>query len=172
MPGRRSTGKLAVSVSPTFAIRWLLPRLQRFNKRHPDIEVSVDTTHRLVEFPRDGIDLAIRLGSGNWPELYATCLVRQTLVPVCAPSLAATLQSRPTLRVPPSFTSSTSARTGKSGVNSPTYRRLLLLEDYASTQFAWRRGGSRRAGRRHWAPALDRRRHRRRPRGGGTRPTA
>ncbi len=93
MPGRRSNGRLAVSVSPTFAIRWLLPRLQRFNKRHPDIEVSVDTTHRLVEFPRDGIDLAIRLGNGNWPELYATCLVRQTLVPVCAPSLAGSVQS-------------------------------------------------------------------------------
>lgn len=92
MPGRRSSGKLAVSVSPTFAIRWLSPRLPRFNQRHPEIEVSVDTTHRQVEFPRDGIDIAIRLGRGNWPELYATCLVRQTLVPVCSPKLAASLR--------------------------------------------------------------------------------
>lgn len=93
MPGRRSSGKLIVSVSPTFAIRWLLPRLQRFNQRHPEIEVSVDTLHRQVEFPRDGVDLAIRLGRGNWPELYATCLVRQKLVPVCAPKLAASLRT-------------------------------------------------------------------------------
>jgi len=93
MPGRRPTGRLSVSVSPTFAIRWLMPRLPRFNARHPRIEVSVDTTHRQIEFPRDGIDLAIRLGRGNWPELYATCLVRQCLVPVCTPTLARTLRT-------------------------------------------------------------------------------
>ena len=57
VPGRKPTGRLAVSVSPTFGVRWLLPRLVRFSDRHPDIEVSVDTNHRLVEFPRDGIDV-------------------------------------------------------------------------------------------------------------------
>ena len=93
MLGRRLTGRLSVSVSPTFAIRWLLPRLQEFNARHPHIEVSVDATHRQIEFPRDGIDLAIRLGCGNWPELYATCLIRKHLVPVCAPTLASTLHT-------------------------------------------------------------------------------
>ncbi len=93
VPGRRSSGKLAVSVSPTFAMRWLLPRLQRFGRKHPDIEVSVDTTHRQVEFPRDGVDLAIRMGNGNWPELYATCLIREKLVPVCAPKIAHSIRS-------------------------------------------------------------------------------
>ena len=43
VPGRKPTGRLAVSVSPTFGVRWLLPRLVRFSDRHPDIEVSVDT---------------------------------------------------------------------------------------------------------------------------------
>ncbi|MFZ5779157.1 MAG: transcriptional regulator GcvA [Pseudomonadota bacterium] len=91
VPGRKPTGKLAVSVPPTFGIRWLLPRLARFKEAHPEIEVSVDTNHRLVEIPRDGVDLAIRMGRGEWPGLQATCLVREKLVPVCAPRLAAAI---------------------------------------------------------------------------------
>lgn len=93
VPGRKPTGRLAVSVSPTFGVRWLLPRLVRFSDRHPDIEVSVDTNHGLVEFPRDGVDVAIRMGRGDWPGLSATCLVRETLVPVCAPRLASQIKS-------------------------------------------------------------------------------
>lgn len=93
VPGRKSTGRLSVSVSPTFGIRWLAPRLARFNIRHPGIEVSVDTNHRLIEFPRDGIDIAIRMGRGDWAELDATCLVRERLVPVCAPRLATAFRS-------------------------------------------------------------------------------
>ncbi|GEP54212.1 transcriptional regulator GcvA [Reyranella soli] len=93
VPGRKPTGRLAVSVSPTFGVRWLLPRLVRFSDRYPDIEVSVDTSHRLVEFPRDGVDVAIRMGRGDWPGLDACCLVRETLVPVCAPRLAAQIKS-------------------------------------------------------------------------------
>lgn len=93
VPGRKPTGKLAVSVTPTFGVRWLLPRLARFNDRHPDIEVSVDTNHRLVEFPRDGIDVAIRMGRGDWAGLDTTCLVREQLVPVCAPRIAVAFRS-------------------------------------------------------------------------------
>lgn len=98
VPGRKPTGRLAVSVPPTFGMRWLLPRLQRFNERHPKIEVSVDTSQQRVEFARDGIDLAIRMGRGDWPGLYSTCLVREKLVPVCAPQLASTLRSATDLR--------------------------------------------------------------------------
>lgn len=88
VPGRRPGGRLAVSVAPSFGLRWLIPRLPRFSERYPAIEVSVDTTHRHVDFPRDGVDLAIRMGQGDWPELEAICLAREELVPVCAPSLA------------------------------------------------------------------------------------
>lgn len=93
VPGRKPTGRVAVSVPPTFGMRWLLPRLQRFNERHPSIEVTVDTSHRRVEFSRDGIDIAIRMGTGEWPGLLATCLVREKLVPVCAPRLAARIHT-------------------------------------------------------------------------------
>lgn len=78
---------LHISVAPTFASRLLLPRLHLFQARWPDISVSIDTTHRTVEFPRDGVDLAIRHGNGEWPGVHAECLFAETLIPVCAPAL-------------------------------------------------------------------------------------
>ena len=49
-------------------------------------------------FPRDGIDLAIRMGRGDWPELDATCLAVEQLVPVCSPALAGTIRTTDDLR--------------------------------------------------------------------------
>lgn len=91
VPGRRPTGRLSVSVAPGFGVRWLIPNLPRFSERYPDIEVSLDTSHRRIDFPRDGVDLAIRMGRGDWPDLDVTCLVKEELVPVCTPSLAETI---------------------------------------------------------------------------------
>ncbi|MBI3446297.1 MAG: LysR family transcriptional regulator, partial [Magnetospirillum sp.] len=53
----------------------------------------VDTSYRKVEFPRDGIDLGIRMGKGDWDELYSLCLMMEELVPVCTPEIAATITS-------------------------------------------------------------------------------
>ncbi|AWJ84222.1 LysR family transcriptional regulator [Azospirillum sp. TSH58] len=89
VPGRAPSGRLSVSVAPTFALRWLMPRLPAFQERHPAITVALDTAHRVVEFPRDGIDAGIRLGRGDWPGLAALKLMEEDLVPVAAPTLAA-----------------------------------------------------------------------------------
>lgn len=88
VPGRGARGTLSISAAPTFGLRWLMPRLGRFKAAHPGITITLDTTHRQVEFPRDRIDLAIRMGSGPWPDLEALPLVTETLVPVCTPALA------------------------------------------------------------------------------------
>ncbi len=88
VPGRGARGTLSISAAPTFGLRWLMPRLRRFKARHPGIAITLDTSLRQVEFPRDGIDLAIRMGTGPWPGLEALHLVTESLVPVCAPSLA------------------------------------------------------------------------------------
>lgn len=93
VPGRRPAERLHLSVAPTFGLRWLIPRLTRFRARHPGIEVSLDTAHRSVEFPRDGVDLAIRMGTGGWDGIRADLLVREQLVPVCAPAQAAALRA-------------------------------------------------------------------------------
>lgn len=85
--GRSSGNVLQISVASTFASRLVLPRLHRFRERHPYIAVSIDTTHHVVEFPRDRADLAIRLGGGDWPGVWAERLLTETLVPVCTPAI-------------------------------------------------------------------------------------
>jgi len=67
---RRSEHDRAVSVSmlPSFAARWLMPRLGRFMERHPAIAVNIHTSITLVDFQRDDVDLAIRIGSGRWSD--------------------------------------------------------------------------------------------------------
>jgi LysR family transcriptional regulator, glycine cleavage system transcriptional activator len=88
VPGRAPRRRLAISVAPSFGLRWLLPNLARFNHKHPQIEVSLDTAQHAVDFPRGGVDLAIRMGRGDWPDVDATPLVGEALVPVCAPHVA------------------------------------------------------------------------------------
>ncbi len=89
---------LSISVAPSFGARWLAHHLPDFQARHPGIAVTLDSTQRPIAFPRDGIDLAIRMGRGDWPELDATCLAVEELVPVCSPALARTIQTADDLR--------------------------------------------------------------------------
>ncbi|MBF0392974.1 MAG: transcriptional regulator GcvA [Alphaproteobacteria bacterium] len=95
LPGRPQAGRLVVSGAPSFTSRWLLPLLPRFTERHPDIEVTLDTRHRMVEFPRDGVDVAIRMAHepAGWGDVHAEPLARERLIPVCAPDLAARLKT-------------------------------------------------------------------------------
>lgn len=79
--------RLTISVAPTFAARWLLPRLPRFRQRHPTIDVMIDTAHARVDLTRGNVDLAIRMGRGGWQGLFAQKLIDERLVPVCAPNL-------------------------------------------------------------------------------------
>jgi LysR family glycine cleavage system transcriptional activator len=90
-PSGRARTRLRMSVTPTFAARQLLPRLTRFTASRPSLRIDLDTSYRTVEFPRDGFDVAIRLGKGSWPGLIAVPLLYEELVPVCSPSLLRTL---------------------------------------------------------------------------------
>lgn len=87
VPGRALTGTLSISSAPTFAARWLVPNLPRFRVLYPDIDVDIDTSHRRVEFPVDGIDIAIRVGAEPSPKLDSIQLIQETLFPVCSPNL-------------------------------------------------------------------------------------
>lgn len=84
---RRGTDQLVVSVPPTFGARWLVPRLGRFQERHPEIELRLDANNRLVDFARDDVDVAVRFGSGAYPGLVAECLIGRRVFPVCSPAL-------------------------------------------------------------------------------------
>ena len=82
-----SRGTITVSVAPTFAVMWLIPRLQNFYTLHPDIDVRISTSLGLVDFQRDDFDAAIRLGSGQWFGLEAIKLFDESVTPMCSPRL-------------------------------------------------------------------------------------
>jgi DNA-binding transcriptional LysR family regulator len=76
-------GTLVVSALTTFVLTWLVPRMPRFQAAHPEIEVRLTTTPRLVDFAREDVDVAIRHGTGRWPGLRAEKLFEEVLTPLC-----------------------------------------------------------------------------------------
>jgi LysR family glycine cleavage system transcriptional activator len=85
------TGTLTVSVTPFFATAWLVPRLKGFQDAHPEIDLQLVTSNALVDFSRDGVDVAVRHGLGRYPGLCGERIVAVEIVPVAAPMLGATL---------------------------------------------------------------------------------
>lgn len=81
------SGVLTVTVSPAFAAKWLLPRIERFQQAHPDTDLRLDTNQRPVDFLVDGIDVGVRYGAGVWPGLTAVRLMDEEIYPVCSQSL-------------------------------------------------------------------------------------
>lgn len=82
-----SGGTLTVSVLPSFAAKWLVPRLGRFRADHPEIDLRISATWHLVDFAREDVDLAIRLGRGVYPGLHVDRLLGEETFPVCSPAL-------------------------------------------------------------------------------------
>lgn len=85
------TGILTVSVTPFFASAWLVPLLGEFQERHPEIDLQIVTSTALVDFSRDGVDLAVRHGLGRYPGLCSDRVLTAEVVPVAAPALVARL---------------------------------------------------------------------------------
>jgi LysR family glycine cleavage system transcriptional activator len=84
---RPEPGKVVVSVTPTFASKWLIPNLPDFSAAHPDIDLRILATERVSSFHSDGIDLAVRQGSPPFgAALEAVRLFRQEIIAVAAPS--------------------------------------------------------------------------------------
>lgn len=86
---RDDTGVLTVSTLPSFATRWLVPRLGRFQRRHPEIALRLAPSTQLSDFTRDDVDVAIRYGRGDYPGLKVWRLMTEDVFPVCSPELAA-----------------------------------------------------------------------------------
>lgn len=78
---------VTLSCTTVFAMQYLLPRLPGFQARHAGIDVRISTTHRLVDFAHDGVDIAVRHGMGQYPGLESELLIDDPLYPVCSPSL-------------------------------------------------------------------------------------
>ncbi|MBT5264650.1 MAG: transcriptional regulator GcvA [Rhodospirillaceae bacterium] len=83
---RPNTDTLVISTVPSFAVKWLAPRLQRFKQANETIDLRISTSYEHTDFQRDGIDVAVRYGTGGWPDLHVERLTEETLFPVCGPN--------------------------------------------------------------------------------------
>lgn len=92
---------LTVSVAPVLASKWLVPRLPRFRAAHPEIRIRIDATTDIVDLDGSDVDLALRVGRGDWPNVRLRKLLPMEVFPVCAPGLAGALRSPEDLRKAP-----------------------------------------------------------------------
>lgn len=90
---RQVREKLLVGVVGTFANGFLLPRLPEFQQKFPQIELQLSTNNNRLDIAAEGLDLAIRFGSGAWHGVHADFLCESPLTPLCTPDIAARLKS-------------------------------------------------------------------------------
>jgi LysR family glycine cleavage system transcriptional activator len=87
LDARDRVAPLLVSVTPSFAAKWLVPRLNSFNALHPEIEVRIAVSMALVDFTSEDVDCAIRFGSGAYRGLSVVKLLEESVFPVCSQAL-------------------------------------------------------------------------------------
>ncbi|MEE9446583.1 MAG: transcriptional regulator GcvA [Arenicellales bacterium] len=89
------TKPLTITVAEAFASRWLMPRLRNFQALHPDIDVRIDASKKLIDLNNSDVDAGIRFGSGNYTGLVTDFLLPLEVYPVCSPSL---LNNKPPIK--------------------------------------------------------------------------
>ncbi|MCY4051906.1 MAG: transcriptional regulator GcvA [Gammaproteobacteria bacterium] len=80
-----SENTLKVTLLESFAFKWFVPRLGHFNSVCPEVNVWISTTDDLTDFTTGDADVGIRLGYGNWENLYQEILLQEYIMPVCSP---------------------------------------------------------------------------------------
>lgn len=94
---KNQTKDLCLKVHPTFAIRWLIPRLHKFQVRYPDIQVRFTTSNINVDFASEHFDIAITYRGSDVSGVAREKILEERLAPVCSPSL---LHGSPPLQTP------------------------------------------------------------------------
>lgn len=79
--------QVSISVAPSFAAKWLMPRMDDFHREHPDVEVWISADMEAVSLGEGAVDLAVRYGPGGYAGCITERLMTETVLPVCAPSL-------------------------------------------------------------------------------------
>jgi LysR family transcriptional regulator, glycine cleavage system transcriptional activator len=132
-----SGGLLTVSVAPSFAGKWLVTRLDRFRRAHPEIDIRIDASNALTDFERDNVDVGIRYGRGTYPGLRSDRLLRESVFPVCSPEL---MRGRYRLRTPCDLAHHTLLHIDMPimGEIEPTWEMWLLAADTRGVD--WTRG--------------------------------
>jgi LysR family transcriptional regulator, glycine cleavage system transcriptional activator len=80
---------LQISAMQSFASKWIAPRLSSFMTRHPRLQIRIVGADRRADFDRDGVDIGLRYGDGDYGDLYSEQIARARAFPVCSPALAA-----------------------------------------------------------------------------------
>ncbi len=86
--------QIRLRLIPSFAIRWLVPRLASFHAQHPEIEVELATIASMQEARLDQVDFVVLHGEGEWTHLHFDHIFDDALTPVCAPSVAKKIRKR------------------------------------------------------------------------------
>ena len=118
LSARGAGGTLTLSSMTTIVMGWLVPRLPRFQSAHPEIEVRLVTSQRLVDFTREDIDVAIRFGHGKWPGLKAERMFGERLTPLCGNAFIDQIRTPEDLRSLPLIRSDEEGN-GRSGSPPP-----------------------------------------------------
>lgn len=77
--------ELTIRLAPSFAAKWLSPRLEAFRKLHPNIALSFTHSNSAVDFSRESISLAVTYGNGKWPNVESAAVLSLDFFPVCSP---------------------------------------------------------------------------------------
>ncbi len=81
------TGMLTVAVTPSFAAKWLVHRIEHFNIAYPDVDIRMSTSMSLTDYARDGVEIGVRYGRGDYENLVSEHLLSTEITPVCSPRL-------------------------------------------------------------------------------------
>jgi LysR family transcriptional regulator, glycine cleavage system transcriptional activator len=92
-----SSGTLTVSVLPSIAAKWLVPRMRGFREKYPEIDVRLSPSTHLTDFSREAVDVVLRYGRGDWVGMRADQFLTEDIFPVCSPEL---LKGEHPLRTP------------------------------------------------------------------------
>lgn len=84
---QKSRVALSVCVMDSFAAEWLVPRLKDFQENYPEIDIWLTTWNRMDSLLRDNVDIEIRYGDGDWPDLDVTLLMEEEVFPICSPKM-------------------------------------------------------------------------------------
>jgi LysR family glycine cleavage system transcriptional activator len=81
------TGFLTIALTPSFAAKWLVHRIEHFNIAHPEVDIRMTTSLALVDYVREGIEIGVRYGRGDYEGLESEHLLSHEMQPVCSPRL-------------------------------------------------------------------------------------
>jgi LysR family transcriptional regulator, glycine cleavage system transcriptional activator len=82
-----TSGTLTVSVLPSIAAKWLVPRMRGFREKYPDIDVRLSPSTHLTDFSREAVDVVLRYGRGDWAGMRSDQFLTEDIFPVCSPDL-------------------------------------------------------------------------------------